>query len=71
MGLSLPAYIAGAPPYKIDGAAKMRAFFGDGLGNIINSLAGSGMAVAAILGLILDNCIKASNQVRGIETPVA
>ena len=33
----------------------------------------SGMAVAAILGLILDNCIKGSNQERGItsESPVA
>jgi xanthine/uracil permease len=66
MGLSLPAYISGAPPFKIDGAAKMRAFFGTAFGNIINSLAGSGMAVAAILGLILDNVIPGTPEERGV-----
>ena len=66
MGLSLPAYISGAPPFKIDGAKRMREVFGVGLGNIINSLAGSGMAVAAILGLILDNFIKGTQKERGV-----
>ena len=67
MGLSLPAYISGAPPFKIDGAARMRAIFGSGLGNIIVSLASSGMAVAAILGLILDNWIPGTDKERGVE----
>ncbi len=67
MGLSLPAYISGAPPFKIDGAARMRAIFGSGLGNIIVSLASSGMAVTAILGLILDNWIPGTDKERGLE----
>lgn len=69
MGLSLPAYIHGAPPFKIDGASRMREVFGTGLGNIVNSLAGTGMAVAAILGLILDNLISGTPEERGV-TPV-
>ena len=67
MGLSLPAYMNGLPPFKVDGAARMRAIFGSGLGNIIVSLASSGMAVAAILGLILDNWIPGTNKERGVE----
>lgn len=66
MGLSVPAYISGAPPFKIDGAARMRAIFGTALGDIINALASSGMAVAAILGLILDNVIPGTATERGV-----
>ncbi len=66
MGLSLPAYISGAPPFKIDGAARMREVFGTALGNIVNALAGTGMAVAAILGLVLDNLIPGTARERGV-----
>ncbi len=66
MGLSLPAYISGAPPFKINGAARMREVFGTNFGNIVNSLAGSGMAVAAIFGLILDNWIPGTLKERGV-----
>lgn len=57
MGLSLPAYFGGNP-VTIEGA--------QWLGDIITTIGSTGMAVAAILGLILDNVIPGTPEERGL-----
>jgi uracil-xanthine permease len=56
MGLSVPAYFKGTP----------LVLEAEWLANIINSIGQTGMAVAAILGLILDNVIPGTPGERGI-----
>jgi solute carrier family 23 (nucleobase transporter), member 1 len=56
MGLSVPAYFSGNP-------IQMEAQW---IGDIINTIGSTGMAVAAILGLILDNLIPGTDKERGI-----
>jgi len=65
MGLSLPAYFKGVPslgypprPVTIPGA--------QWLGDIITTIGSTGMAVAAITGLILDNLIPGTAEERGL-----
>ncbi len=66
MGLSLPAYFKGVPglgydprPVQIAGA--------QWLGDIITTIGSTGMAVAAIIGLTLDNLIPGTKEERGIK----
>ncbi|AZO94846.1 solute carrier family 23 protein [Halocella sp. SP3-1] len=58
MGLSLPTYFS-AHPLVFESAPW--------LSDIINSIGGTGMAVGAICGLILDNLIPGTDQERGLE----
>ena len=63
MGLSLPAYFQSP-----DGVAAVETMNGlqSGLGDIVAAVGHTGMAVAAILGLILDNVIPGSTFSRGL-----
>lgn len=61
MGLSLPVYFSNNPLEVED--AKW-------LAEIINSIGGTGMAVGAIAGLILDNLISGTDEERGLEERV-
>ena len=77
MGLSIPAWIKGWAPWQLfrtptgvvwnPGENVISNIFPNALAGIIISIAGSGMAVAAILGLILDNWIPGSDKERGVE----
>lgn len=62
MGLSVPAYFSGleaaGTPFVIEGATW--------LSDIITTIGKTSMAVAAILGLILDNIIPGTPEERGI-----
>lgn len=62
MGLSLPTYFAGNP-LQLESAAW--------LADIVNSIGGTGMAVGAATGLILDNIIPATDKERGLEQETA
>ena len=65
MGLSVPAYFRGFPRsatrrsrWSIPGAPW--------LAEMIQAVGSTGMAVAAILGLLLDNLIPGSDEERGL-----
>jgi uracil-xanthine permease len=58
MGLSLPVYFD-ASPIQIEGMKW--------LADIINSIGGTGIAVGAIAGLILDNLIPGTKKERGLK----
>lgn len=62
MGLSVPVYIGGAE-IVIEGAPW--------LAEIIKTICSTSMAVAAILGLILDNVIPGTDEERGITSYIA
>lgn len=66
MGLSVPAYFSGVPHLGFEAANLNWGSF-QWLANIISTVGSSGMAVAAILGLILDNVIPGSARERGLE----
>lgn len=61
MGISVPYYFANG------GAEAVDATFVDGLDNVINAIGQTGMAVAAILGITLDNVIPGTRRERGLE----
>jgi xanthine/uracil permease len=61
MGISVPYYFANG------GAEAVNATFVDGLNNVINAIGQTGMAVAAILGITLDNVIPGTRRERGLE----
>lgn len=64
MGLSVPAYFnsaAGAEFLDSVGSVSI------GLRDIVQSIGKTGMAVAAILGLVLDNTLPATRKQRGLE----
>ncbi len=65
MGLSVPAYFQSP-----DGTAAVEAMnrLLSGLGDIVAAVGHTGMAVAAILGLILDNIVPGTPQARGLAT---
>lgn len=67
MGLSVPAWFASA-----DGVA-MLAWIGElsvGLRDIVAAIGNTGMAVAAIIGLTLDNTLPATLKQRGLELEI-
>jgi xanthine/uracil permease len=61
MGISVPYYFANG------GSESVTATFWSGLDDVINAIGGTGMAVAAILGIVLDNVIPGTNQERGLQ----
>ncbi|MEM1212773.1 MAG: solute carrier family 23 protein [Planctomycetota bacterium] len=64
MGLSVPAWFGSA-----DGKAAMASLNETltGAGDLLGSIGGTGMAVAAILGITLDNLIPGTKTERGLE----
>ena len=60
MGLVVPNYMGGLPP-------EWTLFGIDGLTNVVRTIGSSGIAVAAILGLLLDNILPGTDVERGIE----
>ena len=65
MGLSVPAYFNSA-----DGAELVNSM-PYGMGDIIGSIGKTGMAVAAILGILLDNLIPGTKEERGLVPPTS
>lgn len=61
MGLTVPAYVGG-----LEGGIQIAG--ADWLGEILTTLGSTGMAVAAILGLILDNVVPGTPRERGLVT---
>ena len=61
MGLSLPAYIA-ASPLTVEGAH----WAVEALVNIINTLCSTGMAVGAVIAVVLDNIVPGTDEERGL-----
>lgn len=60
MGISVPYY------FENGGSDAVSAFFYAGVDDVINAIGQTGMAVAAILGIALDNMIPATRQERGL-----
>jgi solute carrier family 23 (nucleobase transporter), member 1 len=71
MGLSLPAYFDGTVTAYSPGAAELLDTLPQWLCGIIESIGKTGMAVAAIIGVVLDNVIPGSPQSRGLVDTVA
>lgn len=80
MGLSVPAYfntVASTDGMQVGqtlvtyapAADTMLASLPEGLRGIVGSIGSTGMAVAAIIGLLLDNLIPGSNEERGLDIP--
>ncbi|MFQ5350863.1 MAG: uracil-xanthine permease family protein, partial [Thermoanaerobaculia bacterium] len=80
MGLSVPAYFAARASAEALGpgltlalyqptAEGMLAALPATLGGIVGSIGSTGMAVAAIIGITLDNLVPGTPQERGIEGP--
>ncbi len=78
MGLSVPAYFAARASADALGPGQTLALYTptveglmaampSTLGGIVGSIGATGMAVAAILGLLLDNLIPGSPEERGLE----
>ncbi len=63
MGISVPYYFANG------GSDSVNATFYSGLNDVINAIGQTGMAVAAILGILLDNLIPGTRAERGLESP--
>jgi len=67
MGLSVPAYIEGVAAFGYSpGSEAIADLLPKSLADIVTSVLSTGMAVAAIIGLTLDNLIPASDEERGI-----
>ncbi len=67
MGLSLPAYFGGVPEFGF-AAQKVAITWAPWLADMINIIGSTGMAVAAIFGLILDNLLPGTLEERGIKS---
>ncbi|QDT69247.1 Uric acid permease PucK [Planctomycetes bacterium MalM25] len=63
MGLSVPAY------FNSDAGAALLASAPTGLGDVLGALGKTGMAVAAVLGIVLDNLIPGTPAERGLTPP--
>lgn len=61
MGISVPYY------FQNGGSASVEATFYPGLAAVFNAIGQTGMAVAAILGILLDNLLPGTRQERGLE----
>jgi uracil-xanthine permease len=68
MGLSVPAYFAGVPSLGLP-PAEVSIPGAPWAGEMIEAVGSTGMAVAAILGLLLDNLIPGSREERGLVDP--
>ena len=79
MGLSVPAYFAARASADLLGPGQTLAMFTPSaetflatmpqtLGGIIGSIGSTGMAVAAILGILLDNLVPGTDEERGLAT---
>ena len=71
MGLSVPAYFAGVPALGYE-AVKLTwpALWGlemQWLADMVQTLGSTGMAVAAVCGLVLDNLVPGTDRERGLE----
>ncbi len=67
MGLSVPAYVEGVSAFGYaPGSEAIAAALPKVLADIVKSVLSTGMAVAAIIGLVLDNLVSATDQERGI-----
>ena len=64
MGLSLPAYF-GSDAGQV--ALESIGTVSTGLRDVVSSVGTAGMAVAAIIGLILDNTLPATRKQRGLD----
>lgn len=64
MGLSVPAYFGGN--IYVDGTAAVNAAMPEGVASAVVSLGSTGMGVAAIIGLLLDNLVPGTDAERGI-----
>ncbi len=60
MGLSVPAY------FDTEAGAQLLTGMPGGFGDIVGAIGKTGMAVAALLGIFLDNVIPGSNEERGL-----
>jgi len=69
MGLSVPAYFDGYVTMYSPGAADLLAGLPETARNIIESIGKTGMAVAALIGVLLDNLIPGTPQERGLTRP--
>ncbi len=67
MGLSLPAYFGGVPELGFE-ARRVVISWAPWLADMINIIGSTGMAVAAIFGLILDNLLPGTLEERGIKS---
>lgn len=70
MGLSIPAYIGGKVPMYQPGAADLLSSVPESatwLKDIIIAVGKTGMAVAAISGIVLDNLIPGTDEERGLS----
>jgi hypothetical protein len=68
MGLSVPAYFEGLGPYApkwSDVSVNMN----ESLRGILQSIGTTGMGVAAIIGITLDNLIPGTPEERGLKLP--
>jgi solute carrier family 23 (nucleobase transporter), member 1 len=65
MGLSVPAYFAGVPGLGFE-APDITITWAPWLADMITTIGSTGMAVAAIVGLLLDNLIPGTPEERGL-----
>ncbi len=63
MGLSVPAY------FNSEAGAALLASLPTGLGDVLGALGKTGMAVAAVLGIVLDDLIPGTPSERGLTPP--
>jgi len=63
MGLSLPYY------FQNGGSAAVNASMPEGVAGVIIAVCTTGMAVAAIIGITLDNLIPGTPEERGLKIP--
>lgn len=66
MGLSMPHYFSGGGG-ATPGWADISKFLNPDVAQVISAVGSSGMAVAAIIGLILDNTIPGTDEERGLH----
>ncbi len=70
MGLSVPAYFEGKVTMYSPGAADLLANVPEQLREIILSIGKTGMAVAALIGITLDNIVPGTPEERGLVAPI-
>jgi nucleobase transporter 1/2 len=67
MGLSVPAYFGGVPELGFE-ARRVAIAWAPWLADVINIIGSTGMAVAAIFGLLLDNLLPGTPEERGLKS---
>lgn len=72
MGLSVPAYFKGVPALGYaPGSERAAAILPGALADIVSAIGTTGMAVAAIIGIALDNLIPGTPEERGVTVAPA